>query len=395
MAKRKTTPTRTTSRFAVGLMSGTSCDGVDAAVIRATGRGERMRVALLEHQHLAFPKTLRNRLLAIMPPAKTDAAEFADLNVLLGELYAKAALNVLRSAGMKSATIIGCHGQTISHVGGRGIQLTRTLQLGESAIVAARTGCATVCDFRQADAAVGGQGAPLVPWADHVLFSHANIPRAIQNIGGIGNVAYLPAGGEADHGIAFDTGPGNMPIDELVRIITKGKSHYDKNGVRAGRGRVLTSVLNGWKRHAFFKMRPPKSAGREEFGTSFVNAALPKLRRASRQPNDWLATATALTAWSIADAYRRFLPTVHGRPDVDELILCGGGSHNLTLRKMLAIELPGTTIKTVDHLGFPTQAKEAVCFAMLALAHLDNLPTNLPKVTGANRRVTLGKLVKP
>ena len=217
----------------------------------------------------------------------------------------------------------------------------------------------------------------------------------MQNIGGIGNVTYLPAGGCADDVIGFDTGPGNMIIDGLVGRVSGGRQAYDKDGRRAERGCVLENVLKRWMRDSFLRRRPPKSAGRTEFGEGFVGRAVKELRRASGNKDDWVATATAFTAASIADAYRRFLPVKGGRPAVEEMIVCGGGARNVTLMGMLADALPGVSVRPIDAFGIEDKAKEAVSFAMLALARVDGVPANLPQVTGARRPVILGNLIEP
>ena len=389
-------------RYALGLMSGTSCDGVDAAAIAVTGRGLGMRVRFIGHLHRAYPPGLRRRLLEVMAPAAARTEELCALHAAVGDCFAETAARATRELfGVRSRPeVIGSHGQTVCHLPPRRAVRARssrsfvgaTLQIGDPARIARRTGVTTVADFRQADIAAAGQGAPLVPWTDHVLFTHAKRCRGIQNIGGIANVTYLPAAGRPEDVIAFDSGPGNMVIDEFVRHFTKGRRQFDDRGRRARRGRVVESVLHAWLRHPFLRRRPPKTAGREDFGRTFVQQALRNTDAATIRPDDWIATATALTAQSIADAYRRFLPARVQRPLLDELIVTGGGARNAALLGMLADALPGIAIRPIDEFGIPDAAKEAVSFAMLAVACLDRVPANLPRVTGAQGPVILGSI---
>jgi anhydro-N-acetylmuramic acid kinase len=275
-----------------------------------------------------------------------------------------------------------------------------TLQLGNPQIVAARTGITTVADFRQTDVAVGGQGAPLVPWTDWLLFKNSRENRAIQNIGGIGNVTFVPSGGGPEDVIALDTGPGNMIIDLLVQYVTRGRETYDRDGRRASRGKVLPRVLERWMRHPFLRLPPPRTTGRETFGRPFVQRELPRLQAASGNPDDWIATATAFTARTIADAYRRWLP---GLQDVIrskrvriplQVVLCGGGACNPALRALIGAELPGAEVSTIADFGLAPEAKEAVSFAMLAWARLCGLPSNLRQATGARHPACLGVRVE-
>ena len=425
-ATRRTLKKRSTTkhRNVLGLMAGTSGDGIDAACVRITGVGASMRVKLLWHRHRRFAPQLRRRLLLAMAPAETTTQELAQLHADLGDAFGNAAQRAIEAAPPSQRPIlIGLAGQTVCHLP-RAQGRTATLQLGEPARVAVITNCPTVADFRQSDVAAGGQGAPLVPWTDWVLLTHRTRARAIQNIGGIGNVTWLPPSAQADDVIAFDTGPGNMVIDALVAHVTKGRQSFDRNGRRAARGQVLNDVLAEWLRHPYFKKRPPKTTGRELFGQPFVASQLPRLRQASRKTDDWIATATALTARSIAHAYRRFLPglrkvneintnrrlTNHRRvgrsPSVSptsirtpslskvELIVCGGGAHNATLLAMLSVELPHMAVRSMESLGIDTQAKEAMSFAMLAAACQDGVPANLPQVTGATCPAVLGRICR-
>jgi len=381
-------------RYILGLMAGTSGDGIDAACIRVRGIGADMRVELVLHHHEPFAPNLRRRLAAVMAPADTSTQEIARLHADLGDAFGRvAAATIARLPRSRRPTLVGLAGQTVCHLPDGRPGRTVTYQLGEPARVAARSGLPVVADFRQSDVAAGGQGAPLVPWTDWVLLRHPKIDRIVQNIGGIGNLTWLPAGGGADDVIAFDTGPGNMIIDNLAFLTTVGRQHMDRDGRRAARGRALESVLAAWLRHPFLARRPPKSTGREEFGRVFVEAELPRLRRASRSPDDWIATATAFTARTIAIACGRLLAGRRSRGC--EMILCGGGAKNPVLTGHLASLLPTVQLRTIDSFGIPAQAKEPVSFAMLAAARMDGVPANLPQVTGARRKAVLGSLVVP
>lgn len=377
-------------RIAIGLMSGTSADGIDAVACRVTGRGPSMRATVVARHASPYPPKLARELLGIMAPANTTTQDLCRLDVEIGRAFAATAAALMKKARLtpKQVAVIGSHGQTVCHLPGVGA----TLQIGRAAEIAARTGVPVVSDFRSADMAVGGQGAPLVPWTDWLLLRDPRRSRVIQNIGGIANLTWLPAGRDNSHVTAFDTGPGNMIIDELVRTFSKGRASYDRNGRMAARGQVDPDVLREWSRHPFLAARPPKSCGREQFGRKFVADSLKRHRRRKIPPNDWIATATMFTATSIASACRNFLPQ---RPAVDELILCGGGTKNPTLRAWLTGILGRTRVRTIDEFGIRASDKEALSFALLACAHIDQVPANIPRVTGARRRVILGQLSHP
>ncbi len=375
-------------------MSGTSCDGVDAALVEIDGSGLSMRVEFVDHRHMEYTEPFRNALLAVMAPAKTRTEDLAGLNVQLGEEFATCARQLMEQAGVRADQLaaIGSHGQTICHMPDGDDHHPRcTYQIGESAIISAQAGATVVADFRAADLAVGGQGAPLVPWTDYVLFRSDDRSRIVQNIGGIANLTYLPAGRRPEDTIAFDTGPGCMVIDTIIRRLTQKKHRYDPQGLYAARGKSDMSCVEKMMQLPFFQQPPPKSAGREQFGRSFVSGMRQLMSGRGLNKYDMLATGAMLTARSIAHAYK-----THLRIDLDgvEVILCGGGALNVTLVGMLQDELPGTEIKTVEDFAIPLQAKECVSFAMLAAACVDGLPANLPQVTGASRPVVLGKIVR-
>jgi len=380
---------KTTLRV-VGLMSGTSADGVDAAVVDITGR----RVKLLAFETFPYPPALRERLFALFDPATARIDELSCLNFAVGEVFAAAVLRLAERGGIAlgSIDLIGSHGQTVWHVpGGRRVgrrKVRSTLQIGEPCVIAERTGITTVADFRTRDVAAGGQGAPLVSRTDWILFRHRTRNRAVQNIGGIANVTYLPAGATIDDVLAFDTGPGNMVIDRIVERVTGGAKHFDAGGCIAASGKVDTHLLRELSKHPFLRRRPPKTTGREEFGAAFTDAIHKKAKRQGICDADLIATVTALTATTIADAYRRFLPG-----PVDEVILCGGGARNATLVAMLRDELPAAKVAVMDELGLNADAKEAVSFALLARQTIRGSAGNIPHATGATHPTILGKIV--
>jgi len=374
----------------VGLMSGTSVDGVDAAVVEI-GRG---KVRLLAFDMFAYPASLRRQILDLCRPDSAKLDDICHYNFVLGEVFADAVIKLCSKSGisLSSIDLIGSHGQTIYHQpsGKRysGKTIRSTLQIGEPSVIAQRTGVTTVADFRPRDMAVGGQGAPLVPYADYVLFKHKRLTRAVQNIGGIANVAFLPAGCAQNDIIAFDTGPGNMVIDSIVRLITCGRKRCDTGGKMAAQGTVDKRLLGEMFRHPFFRQRPPKSTGREEFGADFAERIHHRAGKKGLADADIVATVTALTVRSIAQAYHRFLPTMP-----DELILCGGGFHNRTLVEMLHVELPDVKMLSTEDFGISVDAREAVSFAILAWATIKGMTNNVPAATGAERPVILGKIV--
>ncbi len=373
-----------------GLMSGTSADGVDVAVVDVRGRA----VDLVGFRVYPYPPAVRKAVLDLCRPESARLEDICHYNHVLGELFAEAVISLCRDAGISlhSIDLIGSHGQTICHLpqgrryGRRTIR--STLQIGEPAVIAHRTGITTVADFRPRDMAAGGQGAPLVPYADDLLFRHNRLSRVVQNIGGIANLTFLPARCGADDVMAFDTGPGNMVIDGVVRVVTQGGRQYDAGGAMAARGTPDPRLLKEMLGHPFLRRRPPKSTGREQFGQEYCEWLVQRARQQGTSPDDLVATATAFTAITIAQAYRRFLSH---RPD--EVILCGGGAHNATLVRMLREQLAEVTIRSMDEFAISVDAKEAVSFALLALAAVRGRPNNVPGATGAEKPVILGKIV--
>jgi anhydro-N-acetylmuramic acid kinase len=378
-----------------GVMSGTSADGIDVALVRIQGRGFRSRLKLLAHHRVSYPREVRRAVLAAMNAGSVGVAELSRLNFLLGELYSDAILTAQRRSRIRGE-LVGCHGQTIYHQGNPepflGRRIACTWQTGEGAIIAARLGVPVVSDFRPADMAAGGKGAPLVPFLDYVLYRHSRYGRIVQNLGGIANLTAIPAGAQPEQVVAFDTGPGNMVIDAVSEHLF-GKE-YDRDGRLAARGRPLERVLRELLRHPFFRQKRPKTAGREQFGGEFVRSFLRLCGRADK--NDIVATATALTARSIATAVRTFVRPLGADEAARyrEFVISGGGTNNSTLMRMISQELAPLKlrVRTTDQLGLPSAAKEAVAFALLAYHTWHGLPSNIPSATGAKRPAILGKI---
>jgi len=382
-----------------GVMSGTSADGINVALVRignptSARRSRRLHQAkfeLIGHAEYRYPRAVRKFVLSTMNSSRASVADLARLNFLLGTLYADAVVVTQRRFRVK-AELVGCHGQTIYHQGEParflGRKLAVTWQTGEGAVIAARVGVPVVSDFRPADMAVGGKGAPLVPFLDFLLYRHPRIGRIVQNIGGIANLTAIPAGATSAQVIAFDTGPGNMVIDAVMERLFR--KPYDRNGRGAAAGKVLDRVVADILHEPFFSRKPPKTAGREEFGREFVEKFV---RSCGRAPSrDIVATATALTAKSLADSVRHFVLSKRG--GYRELIVSGGGSKNSTLMAMLATEIRqlGLEICSSDVLGLPSEAKEAAAFALLAYETWNRRPSNVPSATGAMRPAILGKI---
>ncbi len=386
------------SRLVIGLISGTSVDAIDAALVRIADAdgGARRRVDLLASSETPFAPALRRAIFDLFPPRRGSVAAVATLDALLGEAFAAAALALLAGSGVDPSEVdlIGSHGQTVYHAphpparSRGGLAAPVTVQLGSGAIIAVRTGITTVYDFRRADLALGGEGAPLVPYVDYLLLGDDRA-LALQNIGGIGNVTVIAPGRGAAGVFAFDTGPGNMVIDALAERVTGGRLRYDADGALAAVGRPSVPLLDELLAHPYFAQAPPKSTGREDFGTAYAAAFLERGRALGLADADLLATATALTARSIADAYRRFvLPHV----PLEAVAVGGGGARNPTLLRMLAAELAPLPVGTVADYGIPVDAKEALAFAVLAYETAHGRPGALPATTGARQPAVLGSI---
>lgn len=381
----------------LGMMSGTSADGIDVALVRISGARLSMGARFEGHFHARFPVRVRQAILRIANGAATTAAEISQLNFLLGEEFGNAAIDACRRwrVPLRKVSLIGSHGQTIFHqgtasrfLGSR--RVASTLQIGEPGVIAARTGVTTIGDFRPGDMAVGGQGAPLVPFVDYLLYRHDKLGRVALNIGGIANLTLIPASARPEDVLAFDTGPGNMLIDALVEQITHRRSSYDKDARIGLRGQVIRALLEEMLRHSYLRQSPPKTAGREQFGLEYAGELLSWARKRRARSEDLVRTVTIFTALSIADAFRRY---IFSRARVNELIVAGGGTENPLLMAQLAAALPGIEIVKSSHFGIPTEAKEAFAFAVLAYESFHRRANNLPSATGAKHPAVLGKMV--
>jgi anhydro-N-acetylmuramic acid kinase len=434
-----------TSSLVLGLMSGTSADAIDVAMAQISGAPPNLHAKLLNHSSINFPPAVRKEILRVAEQQPISAAQLSQLNFHLGEIFGEAALTACKRFRLapKKIALIGSHGQTIFHQGPPVPYLGRptasTLQIGEPAVIAARTGITTIADFRPADIALGGQGAPLVPYADYLLYAHPQLGRVSLNLGGIANVTVLPAGCKPSQIFAFDTGPANMLIDALVQYFTHGRQRYDKNASFARRGQIHQRLIRHLMQDPYLKLSPPKSTGREYFGATYVKKLLAFGRSHKIKPADILYTVTYFTAASVVDALRRFVFPKH---QIHQLIVSGGGARNplllVQLRLMLLISsLPAlpTRARHSDRtvgargiypdcigsasrgklrslptrhslksssapievlpssdLGIPTDAKEAFAFALLAYETFHHRPSNLPSATGAQRPAILGKI---
>ena len=386
------------SRLVVGLMSGTSVDGVDAALVEIAGHGEKSVVKLLAFHSFPFPPELRAKVFRLFNPKEARVDAICQLDFLLGEVFAAAVERLLKDNGrtLDEVDLVASAGQTIWHdphpviVDAKvdwidhPIETRSTFAIGQSAVIAERTGITTVGDLRVRDVAAGGQGAPLIAYADWVLLRDPKIGRCVQNIGGIGNVTYLPPDATTDDVVAYDTGPGNMVIDALTEVATGGALKYDRDGALAAGGRVIPELLDGWMDDAYFAKKPPKTTGREHFGVQFARRIMTESHGIPIE--DLIATATALTAESIARSYRDF---IHG--PFDEVIVGGGGSQNPTLMRMLSERLPKCRMLRHEHFSINSNAKEAIALAIIANDAIAGLNTNIPGATGG-RPTVLGKI---
>ncbi len=377
--------------LALGILSGTSADGIDVALVRMAGG----KASLENFAAFPFPRGVQKAILKLGEGRPVNTGEISQLNFLLGGIFADAALAACRKFRVAPARIavIGSHGQTVFHQGVpslfNGRRIASTLQIGEPSVIAARTGITTVGDFRPADMAAGGQGAPLVPFVDFLLYRHARIGRAALNIGGIANVTVIPARAKIEDVFAFDTGPGNMAIDALVRHFTRGRKGFDRNAEMAAKGKLLPGLLSRLLRDAYFSKIPPKTAGREQYGEKYLRAILSHREERHAKAEDVIRTATILTALSILDAFHRF---VAPKAKIGELIVSGGGAHNPLLMAQLESGLGGIRVREAGELGVPGDAKEAFAFAVLACETLRRRPANVPGATGAKKAAVLGKV---
>lgn len=372
----------------LGLMSGTSVDALDAAVvhIREGDEADALEIEALAYRETPFDEALRARVQALFDPEKGRTADVCEVNALLGEAFADAGQRAMADAGV-AIDLVASHGQTVWHEVRAGHPRS-TLQLGEPSAIAERLDTTVVADFRPRDIAAGGQGAPLSSWADALLFGAADRGRAVQNIGGMSNVTWLPADGDAQQVLAFDTGPGNALMDHAVARLTDGAQHFDRDGALAGAGQADEVLLRELLAHPYFALPPPKSTGRELFGAAQADLFLARAQARGLKEADVLATLGAFTARAIADQYRRFLPAWP-----DEVIVGGGGAHNPTLMSLLAEAVAPATVLSHEAFGLSSSGREAVYFALMGYEALHGRPNTLPACTGAAHPVVMGKIV--
>jgi anhydro-N-acetylmuramic acid kinase len=379
----------------LGLMSGTSADGIDIALANISGAPPQVKPRLVNHTAVKFPAQVRAEILRVAEQRAITAGELSQLNFRLGQLFAEAAKTACERFGVRMASVdlIGSHGQTIFHHGSAvpylGGRVASTLQTGEAAVIAAQTGVTTVADFRPADMAAGGQGAPLVPFADYLLYSDGKLGRASLNLGGIANVTVIPAGAARERVFAFDTGPANMLIDALVAHFTRGRKKFDAGAKMALAGRAIPALLNELMRDPYLKKAPPKSTGREYYGGDYVKRVLVLGQRFRAKPNDLIRCVTIFTALSVVDALNRF---VTPKTKVDQLIVSGGGARNPLIMAQLAAALPGFEVRSSSRVGVPEEAKEAFAFALLAYETFHQRAGNVFSATGASGPAILGKV---
>ena len=385
-------------KLIIGLMSGTSVDGIDAAIVEITGHGLETEVDLIAFETFPFPLGVPQRILALCQPDTGRVDDICEMNFYIGHLFAEAVKHILQKSGMPASDIalISSHGQTIHHLPkdtDRNVsRYPSTLQIGEPAVIAHETGIPTIADFRVADMAAGGQGAPLVSYPDYLLFQDNVKTVGLLNIGGIANLTVLPANGTINSVCAADTGPGNMCIDAVITEITQGSERYDKDGKRAAQGTPYQPLIDEWLQHPFFHLSPPKTTGREMFGHTYAIECLAACRKHALSDNACIATLTELTVQTIANYIARF---VAEQNPIDTLYVSGGGVHNQTIMRRLGELLVGTAVESVGNSGISADAKEAIAFAILANETLHGNAGNLPSATGASVRKVLGKFVLP
>ena len=382
------------SRLVIGLMSGTSVDGIDASIAEIEGSGTGMRMRQIDFITVPFPEGFKELVLRNSQTGTSDVADIARLNFLIAQLYADTVRRLCSHAGVKTRDVdlIGSHGQTIHHLPRPermfGKDVSATLQIGDPSVLAKLTGILTVGDFRVGDIALGGQGAPLVPYFDYILFRSDEKSRALLNIGGISNITYLPKGCGTRDVLAFDTGPGNMIVDRLMKKMFN--KDFDEGGAIAIAGTIQGDMIDWLMTDTFVRMAPPKSTGRERYGDPFVTSLLEKY--GGRRIEDIIATVSEFTAVSVYTNYLLFLKTKGG---IDELFVSGGGAHNRHMLDSLKNHFSGVSVAAAEDIGISADAKEALCFAVLANELISGNPANLPSVTGASRGTLLGKICLP
>ncbi len=380
-------------KLAIGLMSGTSADGVDAALVHIKGHGLNTKLTPLAFVNQPFAPPVRQRILQLAAGSQGGSREFCLMNALLGQLYLQASLAVCEKAGIAPAQVdlAGCHGQTVYHqpVAAEylGHSLRSTLQIGDFSLLCEELGAVTVSDFRVRDMAAGGQGAPLVPYTEYLLYRSNTEDIALQNIGGIGNISFLPAGGSLANTIAFDTGPGNVLMDAMMARMTQNKSGYDEGGKTAAAFAVSEELLAWLMQDEYLRQKPPKTTGREYYNQAFLERCLADAQALLLSEGSVLRTLTCYTASTIAQAVQTLLPK-----NPKKLIVGGGGSRNATLMAHLRSALPGVQVLTNEDIGLDSDAKEAVAFALLANEAIHGVCSNAPSATGAAHPVVLGKI---
>lgn len=383
-------------RLMVGLMSGTSCDGISAALVAIRGRGKERKIQLIAHHELPFDAETKEAIAGVFPPHLYSAYHYSRLQVTLARLFARAATEVINKAGAKPEQVlaISMQGITLYHdpPSDRNQNQGIHIEMGDPALVAELCGVPVISDLRANDVAAGGHGAPLSAYVDYLLFSHDRLYRALQNIGGIANVTAMPPGCSLEDIICFDTGPGNMVIDGVVRRLTGGRKQFDEDGLWAAQGRVNRELLEQLLRHPYLERPLPKTTGREDFGEEFVDQVMVKSQELGLNSADIVATVTAYTAECMAYHYRRFL---YPRGQVDEVILGGGGTKNKTLLAFVRKCLAPAAVKTHEDFGIPNEAREAMTWTILADETIQGLPANVPRTSGARHPALLGRITFP
>lgn len=385
------------TKLAIGLMSGTSVDGIDAALVEISGNGPGTGVRLVEFINVPYADNVRKRIFELFKVETSNVEKIGYMNFLLGELFAGAAVDVAAKAGVgiEKVDFIGSHGQTIYHMPEicreHGYDIRYSVQIGEGAVIAQRTGAITVSDFRVGDISAGGQGAPLVPYTEYLLFTDKLRSTLLQNIGGISNITLLPANCGIEQIVAFDTGPGNMVIDGIVRIFTDGKFSMDKDGEMAGGGRINHWLLTCLLDDPYIYIKPPKSTGREYFGDEYIKRVIALSEEKAVPMLDTIATVTYLTAAFTLESYRRYIKPLD---KADRLIIGGGGSYNPVLLRFLKEEMgkEDVAVTTQEEEGYNSDAKEAIAFAILANETLSGNCNNIPAATGAYKKTVMGKI---
>jgi anhydro-N-acetylmuramic acid kinase len=370
----------------LGMISGTSVDGLDAAVVQIEERGDTLVAQLLAYHEAEIDEALRSRVHALFSPEQSRVDDLCEVNVLLGEAFARAGEEAARRSGAE-LDLVASHGQTVWHQVDEG-RARSTLQIGEPSVIVERLGVTVVADFRPRDMAAGGEGAPLASYPDVLLFGDERRSRAVQNIGGIANVTWVPPGGRGHRAIAFDTGPGNVLVDHAVWRTTGGMQRFDRDGLLAASGTVDDSIVGELLELPYLKKHPPKTTGRELFGAQLADPLLDDARQRGLGDADIIATLTAFTAHSIADQYQRFLPSWP-----DDVVIGGGGAENPVLMRMLREHLTPARVLIHDDFGLPAAGREAIYFAVLGYQAIHGRPNTVASCTGADHPVVMGKIV--